>query len=217
MIREPVLLALKQIAIDDAIILEAQTHLARVHGGFAELIARYGSCSIRPKRRNYFDTLASSIISQQLSEKAATTIKNRVCEVVGRPRPFRSSDFLGVDPLNLRGAGLSTAKARFIQNLAHLVESGAISFSGISRSDDEAITDTLTSIPGVGQWTAQMFLIFAMGRPDVCAPADAGLRRAVKLLYGLRRPVTHERFVRISQPWRPYRSVASWYLWRMLD
>jgi DNA-3-methyladenine glycosylase II len=208
---------LNEKVLNEAIVLEAQAHLSRVHFGFAELIARHGPCTIRPKRKDYFDTLASSIISQQLSEKAATTIKSRICEVVGKRRPFRPVDFLEIPLEELRGAGLSLAKARFIKNLAHLVDAGTISFRGINRFDDQVIADTLISIPGIGPWTAQMFLIFAMARPDICAPADAGLRRAAKIMYGLSHPVTAKHFIRLSRPWQPYRSVASWYLWRMLD
>ena len=131
------------------------------------------------------------------------------------PSPFCPDGVLSVSVDTLRSAGLSAAKARYILELALRVTDGRLNFDNLENQPDADAIITLTELPGVGRWTAEMFLIFGLKRPDVLALGDAGLRRAAKMLYGYSEE--SELLERISIPWSPYRSVASWYLWKHLD
>ncbi|MGO9373572.1 MAG: DNA-3-methyladenine glycosylase family protein [Syntrophobacteraceae bacterium] len=159
-----------------------------------------------------FHSLASAIISQQLSAKAADSIKKRLSLIT--PIPFSPHGFLSVATEALRSAGLSTAKSKYIVDLANRVTDGRLDFDKLNEEPDEMVIATLTEIPGVGRWTAEVFLIFGLKRADVLSVGDAGLRRAVRLLYGNSENGLLEQ---VSDVWRPYRSVASWYLWKHLD
>jgi DNA-3-methyladenine glycosylase II len=154
-----------------------------------------------------------SIISQQLSAKAANTIERRVSQII--PAPFSPDEILTVPIESLRGAGLSTRKARFIRQLAEHVTTGRLNFDELADYPDESVIVALMELPGIGRWTAEMFLIFGLKRPDVLALGDAGLRRAAKVLY--QDSDENGLLERVSGAWRPYRSVASWYLWKHLD
>ena len=158
--------------------------------------------------------LANSIISQQLSTKAAATIKQRVGMIVGVP--FRTDRVLSVSPGRLCGAGLSAAKAHYIRELAARVCDGRLNFAELIAVKDEAVIAKPIEAPGIGRWTAEMFLLFGLKRLDVLALGDASLQRAARLLYGKkRRSLTL--LPRVAEAWRPYRSIASWYLWRSLE
>lgn len=173
---------------------------------------------VGPYRITYHDpdftTLARSIVSQQLSGKAAATIFGRVLQVAaarnGRLSPARVSA-LGVE--GLRPLGLSQQKANYLLNLA----AQRIPYAKLATLPDEEVVATLTAVKGVGVWTAQMFLIFALGRPDVLPTGDLGIRNAIHRAYQLPAPPSPAEIESIAQPWRPYASVASWYLWRSLD
>ena len=188
----------------------AEQHLLKSDRIMAKLVRAHGSCQLGKRAFQPFHALTNAIISQQLSVKAADTIASRV--VLLAPRPFSPTSILAVSPEALRAAGLSSAKGRYIQGLAQRVEDGTVDFDHIRKLHDDAAITTLTEIPGVGRWTAEMFLIFTLKRPDVLSLGDAGLSRAVRLLYG----ETAE-MERVAERWRPYRSVACWYLWRHLD
>jgi DNA-3-methyladenine glycosylase II len=178
------------------------------------LIAKHGRCPLAEREFEPFHMLANSIISQQLSTHAAAAIKRRVGALIGMP--FQSAKVLAVADEQLRGAGLSQAKARYIRGLAMRVADGRLEFNEIHLLDDKAVIEKLVQVPGVGRWTAEMFLLFGLKRPDVLALGDAGLQRAARLLYGKgRRSKTLLR--RAAESWRPYRSIASWYLWRSLE
>lgn len=188
---------------------EAEDHLSRVDPILAQLIEKFGACPILEKKYDPYGTLVRSIISQQLSAKAADTIEGRILTLAEDLTPAR---LLEIPSESLRAAGLSAAKVRYIQELSSRVIDGRMNFDDlITRSNDEAMA-VLSELPGVGRWTAEMFLIFGLGRPDVLALGDAGLRRAVKLLYG-----EAAVFEKVGRKWKPYRSVASWYLWKHLD
>lgn len=188
---------------------EAEDHLSSVDPILAQLIAKYGSCPLLAKQYEPYPTLVRSIISQQLSAKVADTIERRVLALA---RDFTPARILEIPTESLRGAGLSAAKCRYIRELSARVIDGRMQFDGlVGKSDDEAVA-ILTELPGVGRWTAEMFLIFGLGRPDVLASGDAGLRRAVRQLYG-----ETAVFEKVGRKWKPYRSVASWYLWKHLD
>lgn len=200
-------------AIDEAI-REAERHLARVDPIMKRLIAKHGRCPLAEREFEPFHMLANSIISQQLSTKAAATIKQRVGELVGVP--FRTKMILAVPAEQLRGAGLSQAKTRYIQELAARVIAGQLIFDDLMTIEDEAVIEKLSETPGIGRWTAEMFLLFGLKRLDVLAIGDAGLQRAAQNLYGKQRK-SATLLPRVAERWRPYRSIASWYLWRSLE
>ena len=195
-------------------IRKAERHLARRDPIMKRLIAVHGCCPIAEREFEPFHMLANSIISQQLSSKAAATIKQRVGTLVGVP--FQVAKVLAVSDEQLHGAGLSMAKARYIRALATHVSDGRLEFGAIIALSDEEMIEKLTVVPGIGRWTAEMFLLFGLKRLDVLALGDAGLQRAARLLYGKARKST-TLLPRVAERWRPYRSIASWYLWRSLE
>lgn len=175
----------------------------------ARLIVEHGPCPLADREFRPFQTLANSIISQQLSAKAADTIERRVQAIVPG---FTPAGFLAVPTEALRAAGLSSAKARYILELAQRVSDGRLNLEAMREAPDADVIAALVELPGIGQWTAEMFLIFGLSRPDVLSLGDAGLQRAVRLLFGDDAKLEH-----MGQSWRPFCSVASWYLWRHLD
>ncbi len=197
-------------AMTTAQMREAEAHLCRYDTVMAGLIERHGPCPLAERPFEPFHTLVTSIISQQLSAKAAQTIQNRVAQLA--PEPFQPADLLRVPADRLRAAGLSTRKAACFHELARRIAGRQLSFETLVHVDNETAVATLTDLPGVGRWTAEMFLIFGLKRPDVLALGDAGLQRAARLLYGEDRTLAD-----VAPPWRPYASVASWYLWQHLD
>ncbi len=178
------------------------------------LIAKHGRCPLAEREFEPFHMLANSIISQQLSTKAAATIKQRVGVLVGVP--FQTSRVLSTSIEKLRGAGLSQAKTRYIHELAAHVNDGRLEFHKITSLPDESVIEKLVVVPGIGRWTAEMFLLFGLKRLDVLAVGDAGLQRAARILYGKKRK-SETLLARVAEAWRPYRSIASWYLWRSLE
>lgn len=195
-------------------IRKAERHLAKADPIMKRLIAKHGHCPLAERKFEPFHMLANSIISQQLSTKAAATIKQRVGVLVGVP--FETSKVLSVSPEKLRGAGLSQAKTRYIRGLAAHASDGRLEFHEITLLDDEAVIEKLVVVPGIGRWTAEMFLLFGLKRLDVLAVGDAGLQRAARNLYGKKRK-SKTLLPRVAETWRPYRSIASWYLWRSLE
>lgn len=195
--------------IELSLAVEAKIYLCEVDPILSNLIAKHGKCPLLRSSGNPYGTLLRSIISQQLSVKAANTIERRVIALV---KDFSPENILEIPVSGLREAGLSGAKARSILELSARVVDGRINFRDlINMSNEEAIV-ILSDLPGIGRWTAEMFLIFGLGRPDVWSLGDAGLKRAVKSLYG-----ETAAFEKIGDSWKPYRSVASWYLWKFLD
>ena len=195
-------------------IRRAERHLAKADPIMQRLIVRHGHCPIAEREFRPFHMLANSIISQQLSTKAAATIKVRVGALVGVP--IEISKVLSTAPEKLRSAGLSEAKTRYIRELAAHVNDGRLDFDALITLDDESVVEKLVIVPGIGRWTAEMFLLFGLKRMDVLALGDAGLQRAARNLYGTKRK-SATLLPRVAENWRPYRSVASWYLWRSLE
>jgi methylated-DNA-[protein]-cysteine S-methyltransferase len=166
----------------------------------------------------HFHTLARIIIYQQLAGQAASTIHGRVKAL--SPRPYRfptASEFLSIPEGRLREAGLSRNKTRAIRDLAQKAESGDLGSRRIKGLSDEEVVRRLTGVWGLGEWSAQMFLLFHLGRLDVFAPADLGLQEGVRVLDGLVERPTPAQVLARSEVWKPLRSVASWYLWRLVD
>jgi DNA-3-methyladenine glycosylase II len=198
--------------------MNPEEHLARHDPHLARLITQFGPCPIRRETtRPPFDVLASSIVGQQLSSKAADTIRTRLANRLRVTRPFDPEHFFRRRIATLRACGLSSGKSAHVLNLARLIRRGSLRFKDFECMADEKVVETLDRLPGVGRWTAEMFLIFGLGRLDVLALDDAGLKRAARKLYGFRKPISPRSFERLGTSWRPYRSVASWYLWEYID
>lgn len=194
----------------------AVRHLRRADPVMRKIVKAVGPCELRPGGRgDHFTTILRAIVGQQLSSKAAETIWNRLLELHANGRRIRPEDVLALRVGRLRSTGMSNAKVRYAKDLARRVASGELNLRSLSRRDDERIVAELIAVDGVGRWTAEMFLIFKLGRPDVWALGDLGLRNAVKRAY--RVEPTKDNLVRVAEPWRPWRSVASWYLWRSLS
>jgi len=166
---------------------------------------------------NYFRSLVESIISQQLSVKAADTIFNRFVKLFGNNEFPSAKRVLDMPARTIQSAGLSKQKVHYIKNVARAAGTSAVNFSTMQRLGDEEIIMQLTQIKGIGRWTAEMFLIFSLGRPDVFSYGDLGLRNAMRQLYGLRKEPSVRRAEQISILWRPYRSYACRYLWASID
>lgn len=198
----------------DRAIRKAERHLAKADPIMKRLIARHGRCPLAEREFQPFHMLTNSIISQQLSTKAAAAIKQRLAAII--PPPFEPDRFLQISTEQLRTVGLSHAKARYIGALATRVCDGGLPFDEIIAKEDAAVIETLTESPGIGRWTAEMFLIFGLKRLDVLAVGDAGLQRAARVLYGRKRR-SKTLLARVAESWRPYRTIASWYLWRSLE
>jgi DNA-3-methyladenine glycosylase II len=193
----------------------AVRHLRRVDPHLRAIIDRIGPCRLEP-RPDRFGTLVRSIIGQQISSKAAASIHNRLVEIGGEPHCPERLIELGADAL--RGVGLSGVKARYVLNLAEAVASGAVPLDAIDDSwEDARITEALVSIKGIGVWTAEMFLIFALNRPDVLPVGDLGVRAGLRDRHGLVELPRPRDCHALAEHWRPYRSIASWYLWKGAD
>lgn len=189
-------------------------HLASADPVIGSLIERVGPIEQRLEA-DLYSSLASAIVAQQLSDKAAATIWNRlVIALGGQTAPER---ILAADDVTLRGAGLSGSKASFLRDLASRVADGSLDLSRVATLPDEEVISELVAVKGIGRWTAEMFLIFSLGRPDVLAVDDGALRTTVGWLYGLEGGATRDAVAAIGERWRPYRTCASLYLWRGLQ
>lgn len=200
-----------------AVVTAAEQHLCRVDKTLARLIRQHQPCTLNTIKRDPFHVLCSSIISQQLSIKAADTIQGRLMQALGARKWLKPAHVIATDHDALRACGLSNAKARWLRSISEQVISGEFSFAQLRRMDDEAAITALDALPGIGRWTAEMYLIFALARLDIFAMDDVGLRRAVDQLYGSGTRLDDAATLAITQKWAPYRSVASWYLWRLTD
>jgi DNA-3-methyladenine glycosylase II len=189
--------------------------LARQDPIIGELIKRHGPCGLADSQHtDPFVALLHAIISQQLSTKAAATIANRVETLLVTSTPARVA---AVSDAELRKAGLSGQKVRYIRDLSARITDGTLPLDALDRMTDDEVIDALTKVKGIGRWTAEMFLMFRLHRPDVLPVDDLGIVKAVQRAYRLRKLPTPARLLRLGESWRPYRSVACWYLWASLD
>ncbi|MDP6529755.1 MAG: methylated-DNA--[protein]-cysteine S-methyltransferase [Gemmatimonadota bacterium] len=163
-----------------------------------------------------YDVLVESIIHQQISMKAAATIAGRVRALTDGPAFPRPHDFLGADARRLRKAGLSKQKVSYLRDLSRAVESGELRPGALRRHDDEQVVECLTRVRGIGRWSAEMFLIFHLGRLDILPVDDLGLRAGIQAAYALAEPPTKAEALAKGEDWRPFRSMATWYLWQHL-
>lgn len=203
--------------IEPDVIAVAEKHLARQCPQMRRLIRAHGPSTLGASKRDPFHVLASSIIGQQLSARAADTIQARVHALVGAKKKLAPAQLLSVSAGQLRGCGLSNAKSKWLHALSERCVSGELSFRALAKMGDEAAIETLDALPGVGRWTAEMFLIFALDRLDVFSMGDVGLRNGVNRLYNQGARLDEPGTLDVVQRWAPYRSVASWHLWRLTD
>jgi len=195
---------------------KARRLLARRDPVLRDLIRVHGACGLADAQHtDPFRALVSAIISQQLSTKAAATIKARLDGLAGGPLTPRR--VAAIDDEGLRGVGLSRQKIAYIRDLCDRVGSGRLALDHLATMTDEDVVAALTSVKGIGRWTAEMFLMFRLHRPDVLPVGDLGIVKAVQRAYGLRKVPSPDRLTKLGEQWRPYRSVACWYLWASLD
>jgi DNA-3-methyladenine glycosylase II len=183
----------------------------------AALIKQHGPCGLAAAQRaDHFSALVRAITFQQLSTKAASTIYGRLMALMpdGQPAP---APLAALTDDQLREAGISRQKAGYLRDLCWKVLDGSLRLDAIEALDDEAVVVALTQVKGIGRWSAEMFLMFRLHRPDVLPVGDLGIVNAIRKAYRLRKTPTPDRIRRIGEAWRPYRSVACWYLWRSLD
>lgn len=194
----------------------AVRHLKRADPKLAAVIERVGVCRFAVRTEGtHFEEVLRAIVFQQLSGKAAATIHGRVVTALGGTPSPRA--LLDVPDEVLRQAGLSRQKIGYARDLARKVDSGTVPLERIDSLADDAVIEALSGIKGVGRWTAQMFLMFRLGRPDVLPSEDLGIRKAVQLAYRTRGLPPPKRVLALGKPWSPYATVASWYLWRSLE
>ena len=190
-------------------------HVRAADPRLAAVIEQVGPCALRPRRQIY-RSLFRAVLYQQLAGNAAAAILRRVCEPFGGSIPA-PAEFLRVSDAHLRSAGLSRQKLAYLRDLAAAFATGTLRAQRLARLPDDEIVEAVTAVHGIGEWTAHMLLIFSLGRPDVLPVGDYGVRKGMQRLYRLRdlpKPHTMER---IATPWRPYRSIGAWYLWRSLE
>jgi DNA-3-methyladenine glycosylase II len=197
-------------------IRKGEKHLRKTDTVLSNLIDRHGPCDLMDNPRPHFHTLVWAIINQQLSVKAAKRIEERLLA-------YLDTDIVTADQLkgkresSLRRCGLSGAKIRYISELGRRVRSGALDLDALESLDDDRVSTVLMELPGVGRWTADMLLMFSLGRLDVLPIGDLALRKSISALYGLPDNAGAEEFLVVTECWRPYRSIASWYCWAAVD
>jgi DNA-3-methyladenine glycosylase II len=192
---------------------KARRHLARRDPVLKALIAAVGDCTLEPAGGDSFVVLVRSVVSQLISTAAARTISGRILAAAG-PEGITPATLLALGEEKLRQQGVSGAKARTILDLAARTRDGTLPLADFSGLDDERVIAHLTAVRGIGTWTAEMFLIFCLGRPDVLPVGDLGLRAAVQEHFQLAALPGKVELRQLAEPWRPYRSIATWYLWR---
>jgi DNA-3-methyladenine glycosylase II len=199
---------------------EAVEHLRSADDTLRSIVDERGPLDPDARRRgrpdDAYGALLRSIVGQQLSVHAARAIYGRLTDQFGGRTPT-PQELLDADPEELRGAGLSRAKVKYLRSLAEHVLSGELELDRLDGMGDEEVEREITAVKGLGQWTAHMFLIFHLGRPDVLPVGDLGVRRAVERAYGLEGLPSAEELDRLGERWAPYRSLAALYLWESLD
>jgi DNA-3-methyladenine glycosylase II len=201
--------------MDDAGRASARRALMRRDPRLARVIRQAGPCTME-HRGDPYRMLLRSVVYQQLAGAAARTIDGRL-RAGWRGRYPRPELLLAAPTQQLRAAGLSRQKIAAVRAVAEAFEDGRVSNRGLRRMDDEAVVAAVTQIRGIGEWTAHMLLMFSLGRPDVLPVGDYGIRKGAMLLYGLDELPKPRALEAIAEPWRPWRSIASWYLWRAAD
>jgi DNA-3-methyladenine glycosylase II len=197
---------------------KATRHLSEADRTLAKLIEQHGPYTPRIRTSDHYGTLVSSILGQQLSGKAARTIRRRFFALYGSEEtPPTPEQILKTRAPQFRAVGVSAHKRGYLKDLARHVADGRTDFSVIHTLPDDEIMAHLTAIKGIGEWTVHMFLMFHLGRPDILPTGDLGVRKGMVSAYELRKLPSPRRMHEIAKPWEPYRSVGSWYMWRVAD
>src|SRR5918912_1471871 len=196
---------------------KAITHLKRADPVLARVLESVGPCRFEPRADgSHFDAVVRAIVYQQLSGSAAFTIHSRLLALYGGETPPPAA-LLATPEETLRGVGLSRQKIAYIRDLAHRVETGELPIHVLHELSDDEVIEALTRVKGVGVWTAQMFLMFRLGRPNVLPVLDLGIRKAIQRAYRLRTLPSVARIQKLGARWEPYCTIACWYLWQSLD
>jgi DNA-3-methyladenine glycosylase II len=190
--------------------------LSRRDPRLAAVIRRVKFVPVPPRPIEHFAGLVRVIAGQQLSTKAAQTIYTRVAAFCPENQPTPAA-FASITDEQLRAAGLSRQKTVYLRDLCQKVGGGALRLADLESMTDEQVIAAITQVKGLGRWSAEMFLMFRLHRPDVLPVDDLGIVKAIQRCYGLRKPPTPDRILKIGEAWRPYRSIACWYLWRSLE
>ncbi len=203
--------------LSETTVLDAAQHLSTRDPLLKSVIEKYGPCTIRP-HTDYYQELVDSIVSQQLSVKAAAAIEGRFRDMFGGQFPS-PQQILTKTPDDLRAIGFSYAKGNYVRDLAQHIIDGEVQFDKFDALSNEEIISELTAVKGIGEWTAHMFLMFCMGRSDVLPVGDLGIKNGIKKLYSLDEAPSPEQIKAIARnnQWQPYESVACWYIWASLD
>jgi DNA-3-methyladenine glycosylase II len=196
----------------------ARRHLIKADPKLAAVIKRIGPCGLHAVApRDPFEALTMSIASQQLSVKAAATIFGRFCDLFPPDRKPTPERVMSLSDDEIRAVGYSRPKVTFIKDLAAHVLDGRLDLKGLRKHSDDDVMTQLVAVKGIGRWTAEIFLMFRLGRLDILPADDLGLMNAVHRAYNLRARPDPKRLRKIGEAWRPYRSIAAWYLWQSLD
>jgi len=204
----------KIIRLSPAMIEDALAHLRSGDPIMGRLIEGVGPFALKP-RRNRFHTLVKAIVSQQISTAAARSVLAKL-EAACEPEGLSPEAISRLSPTRMRAAGLSKQKQAYLKDLALYVQQRLLRLERMGRMHDEEVIAELIAVKGIGRWTAQMFLIFTLGRPDIFPHDDLAVRTAIKRAYGLDELPNKALAHKIAEPWRPYATVASWYCWRSL-
>jgi len=194
----------------------ALRHLSHADKRMEKLIDKFGPPNFN-LMNNYYESLVRSIVYQQLSGKAASTIYERFLDLFVFDIYPEPKDILAVSIETLRSAGLSYQKVNYIRDLSEKWQDGTMNLTNIDSMTDEEISSELIKVKGIGQWTADMFLMFTLGRPDVFPFGDLGIQKGVMIITNMNRLPTQKEMERKTKKWQPYRTVAAWYLWKLVD
>jgi DNA-3-methyladenine glycosylase II len=198
-------------------LVAAEAHLSDADPRLSLIIAKYGHCTIAP-HTNYYEELVSSIISQQLSVKAADTILKRFIGLYSDKMPS-PEQIIETDIEDIRKVGASYAKARYIKDLAMHILDNELDLAHIATLENETVIKQLTAVKGIGEWSAHMFMIFSLGRLDILPWGDLGVRKSMQEVYELPTLPSKAEMITVAEEnsWAPYQSVAAWYLWKNFD
>ena len=202
--------------MDKALLDAAHLHFQKTDKVMSNIIKHCGPVILSKSKPPHYHALVSAIINQQLSVKAGRTIERRLLDK-NRGRFFRAESILELETMVIRECGISTNKVHYICTLAQAIKDGELNFRSLSRKNDEGVRDELIQYPGIGQWSVDMFLMFSLRRADIFAIGDLAIRRSIRQCYQLADDAKHDEYISIADVWRPYRSIACFYLWKMSD
>ena len=202
--------------MDKNLLNAAHRHFRKTDAIMADIVKQCGLLTLSQAKQPHYHALVSAIINQQLSYKAGQTIEKRLLAKHGG-RFFRAEKLLELNAAEIRECGLSKNKVRYICTLAQAIVDGELNFRKLVRKTDNEVRDELIQYPGIGQWSVDMFLMFSLQRSDVLPIGDLVIRRSMQQHYQLDDDVKHDKYIAIAEAWRPYRSIASFYLWKMSD